>query len=169
MRSCPWWPNVARQSSASATTKQESLTIQWSGSRSRKRSSSAESYGIPRRRIDRSAGHAGRRSSGRRQTSLRYCPHGARRTGLQHDLRRQQHLIWPAQPPNPQRHLCRGGHRRGHLLARSPTHWTTIRQAIRAADVMMGTDENCYAWIMAQRQAAAEIAGPATGEPSERV
>jgi len=44
-----------------------------------------------------------------------------------------------------------------------------IRQAIRAADVMMGTDENCYAWIMAQRQAAAEIAGPATGEPSERV
>lgn len=33
-----------------------------------------------------------------------------------------------------------------------------IRQAILAADVMMGTDENCAAWITAQRQAASAAA-----------
>lgn len=34
-----------------------------------------------------------------------------------------------------------------------------IMAAIRAADVMMGYDENCTAWIMSQRQAAAGQAG----------
>ncbi|MCB0252932.1 MAG: dihydropteroate synthase, partial [Anaerolineae bacterium] len=33
-----------------------------------------------------------------------------------------------------------------------------IKQAILAADVMMGTDENCAAWITAQRQAASAAA-----------
>jgi hypothetical protein len=31
--------------------------------------------------------------------------------------------------------------------------------AIRAADVMMGYDDNCAAWIVAQRQLAAAQAG----------
>ncbi len=35
-----------------------------------------------------------------------------------------------------------------------------IKQAILAADVMMGHDENCMAWIMAQRQMAAAQAAP---------
>ena len=49
-----------------------------------------------------------------------------------------------------------------------------IRQSILAADVMMGHDENCGAWIMAQRQAAAAAAAndpaaaPATDERSSR-
>lgn len=34
-----------------------------------------------------------------------------------------------------------------------------IMTAIRAADVMMGYDENCAAWIMSRRQAAAQGAG----------
>ncbi|MEZ4768374.1 MAG: dihydropteroate synthase [Caldilineales bacterium] len=43
-----------------------------------------------------------------------------------------------------------------------------IRQAILAADVMMGADENCAAWITAQRQAAASDAPAAdAAAPSE--
>ncbi len=43
-----------------------------------------------------------------------------------------------------------------------------IRQAVMAADVMMGNDENCMQWIRAHRQA--EDSGPGTGgrEPSPR-
>lgn len=37
-----------------------------------------------------------------------------------------------------------------------------IKNAILAADVMMGHDENCAAWISAQRQAAATAATPAS-------
>jgi 5-methyltetrahydrofolate--homocysteine methyltransferase len=46
-----------------------------------------------------------------------------------------------------------------------------IMAAIRAADVMMGYDENCAAWIMSQRQAAAGQAGTsgaAAGASDER-
>ncbi len=42
-----------------------------------------------------------------------------------------------------------------------------IMAAIRAADVMMGYDDNCAAWIMSQRQAAASGAAP-TGAGDER-
>jgi 5-methyltetrahydrofolate--homocysteine methyltransferase len=38
-----------------------------------------------------------------------------------------------------------------------------IMAAIRAADVMMGYDENCAAWIMSQRQAAAAAQAGAPG------
>jgi 5-methyltetrahydrofolate--homocysteine methyltransferase len=34
-----------------------------------------------------------------------------------------------------------------------------IMAAIRAAEVMMGHDENCAAWIVSQRQAAAAAQG----------
>jgi len=40
-----------------------------------------------------------------------------------------------------------------------------IMAAIRAADVMMGHDENCAAWIMAQRQAAAAAQPDAAAAP----
>lgn len=40
-----------------------------------------------------------------------------------------------------------------------------IMAAIRAADVMMGHDENCAAWIMAQRQAAAGAQPGVTAAP----
>lgn len=43
-----------------------------------------------------------------------------------------------------------------------------IKSAILAADVMLGHDENCVNWIMAQRQAAAAEAGAAGGAGSER-
>lgn len=39
-----------------------------------------------------------------------------------------------------------------------------IKNAILAADVMMGHDENCAAWILAQRQAAAQAAAQAAGQ-----
>lgn len=41
-----------------------------------------------------------------------------------------------------------------------------IKQAILAADVMMGHDENCTSWILAQRQIAAAQAPADTGAPS---
>jgi len=44
-----------------------------------------------------------------------------------------------------------------------------IMAAIRAADVMMGYDENCANWIMSQRQAAAAAQPGATGAGDERV
>ena len=44
-----------------------------------------------------------------------------------------------------------------------------LMTAIRAADVMMGNDENCAAWIMSQRQAAAAPAGaPGTAPVDDR-
>lgn len=46
-----------------------------------------------------------------------------------------------------------------------------IMAAIRAADVMMGYDENCAAWIVSQRQAAAAQVGTSAAAPAgdERV
>ena len=41
-----------------------------------------------------------------------------------------------------------------------------IMAAIRAADVMMGADENCAAWIMSQRQATAAQAGTSSAAPA---
>ncbi|HSN74956.1 MAG TPA: dihydropteroate synthase [Anaerolineae bacterium] len=41
-----------------------------------------------------------------------------------------------------------------------------IMAAIRAADVMMGTDDNCAAWIMSQRQAAAGQVGTSGAVPA---
>jgi 5-methyltetrahydrofolate--homocysteine methyltransferase len=44
-----------------------------------------------------------------------------------------------------------------------------IRTAIRAADVMNGNDENCMAWIMANREPKPEgAAGDGTGQRRER-
>lgn len=43
-----------------------------------------------------------------------------------------------------------------------------IMTAIRAADVMMGNDENCAAWIMSQRQAAAPAGAPGTAPVDDR-
>jgi 5-methyltetrahydrofolate--homocysteine methyltransferase len=43
-----------------------------------------------------------------------------------------------------------------------------IMTAIRAADVMMGTDENCAAWIVSQRQAAAASGASGAGPGDER-
>jgi 5-methyltetrahydrofolate--homocysteine methyltransferase len=44
-----------------------------------------------------------------------------------------------------------------------------IMAAIRAADVMMGYDENCAAWIVSQRQMAAAQAGASGAAGDERV
>jgi len=41
-----------------------------------------------------------------------------------------------------------------------------IMAAIRAADVMMGADDNCAAWIMSQRQVAAAQAGTSGAAPA---
>ena len=41
-----------------------------------------------------------------------------------------------------------------------------IMAAIRAADVMMGYDENCAAWILSQRQVAAAQAGTSSAAPA---
>jgi 5-methyltetrahydrofolate--homocysteine methyltransferase len=41
-----------------------------------------------------------------------------------------------------------------------------IMAAIRAADVMMGYDENCAAWIVSQRQAAAAQVGTSSAAPA---
>jgi len=41
-----------------------------------------------------------------------------------------------------------------------------IMAAIRAADVMMGADDNCAAWIMSQRQVAAAQAGTSDAAPA---
>jgi 5-methyltetrahydrofolate--homocysteine methyltransferase len=43
-----------------------------------------------------------------------------------------------------------------------------IMAAIRAADVMMGTDDNCAAWIMSQRQVAAASGATPPGATDER-
>jgi 5-methyltetrahydrofolate--homocysteine methyltransferase len=44
----------------------------------------------------------------------------------------------------------------------------TVRNTIRAADVMMGQDANCLAWLRAQRAKAGEGAGGERAARRER-
>jgi 5-methyltetrahydrofolate--homocysteine methyltransferase len=93
-------------------------------------------------------------TAGRQVIAPRPTP--ARRAGGQHHLRREQRLVWPAQPRPVNAAFLAMAIGAGLTSAITNPLETEIKQAIMAADVMMGHDENCAAWIQATR-------GPAAG------
>ena len=117
-RCCRWWPSMGPPSSPSPTTKAAfPMTPMVRFQVAKRIVERAADLRHPARRCDhRSAGDACGRCARRRRACVSDSAHGERGTGLQHHLRRLEHLLWPAQPSGCQRPLCEHGHRRRHDL-----------------------------------------------------
>ncbi len=85
----------------------------------------------------------------------------------QHHLRPLQHLVRPAAPPRHQRRLHPDGDRRRHDVSHhEPGAVHRKWRAVRAANVLNGTDPNCTNWIMTYRTTSPARKPPAPGSGS---
>ena len=112
----------------------------------------------------RSARDADRRDGHGGSAGVRAGAAAARRARRELDLRRVERQLRSAEPQRAQRRVPGDGDRERHDVARSRARCTTeVRQAVMAADVMMGNDPDCQAWIARFREQPAGAGGGRRG------
>ena len=95
-------------------------------------------------------------------------PPAARRTRGQHDLRRLERQLRAAEPQRITGTFLSMAIGAGMTSAiMNPLH-DEVRNAVMAADVLAGHDQDCASWIAGQREAATAAAAPSRRRPRRR-